>query len=164
MTSKYKRDLQRLAHEFMEAERADGRSFTKHELARWALATGKVKREKGYADRLVAQRLAEEFATAMREEFTRDRRGRPVRVLHAGRVGGRMRWNSRTAAPRGFLGLVMAQRRDQIVGDCRSLKIEVDSLNEERFADDPIQMKFDFRNDLAELEAAEAAGVAARRR
>jgi hypothetical protein len=122
------------------------------------LVTGKVKREKGYADRLVAEKLAEEFAAAMREEYTIDRQGRHVRVLHAARVGGRTRWNSRTHGPRGFIELSMAQRRDQIVGDCRSLKTEVDSLNDNRWPDNPIQMRFDFTNDLAELEAAENAG------
>ena len=45
------------------------------------------------------------------------------------------------------------QRRQQILGDCRQLKIDVDSYNENRWPDEPIQMIFDFTLDLAELEA-----------
>ena len=46
-----------------------------------------------------------------------------------------------------------AQRRQQIVGDCHRLKIDVDSYNENRSPEQPIQMVFDFSDDLAELKA-----------
>ena len=44
------------------------------------------------------------------------------------------------------------QRRQQIVGDCRQLKTDVDSYNENGDLSQPIQMIFDFTEDLAELE------------
>ena len=53
-----------------------------------------------------------------------------------------------------LLELAFKQRRRQIVGDCRQLKTDVDSFNQNRDPDDPIQMSFDFTNDLLELEAA----------
>ncbi len=48
------------------------------------------------------------------------------------------------------------QRRQQIVGDCRQLKTDVDSYNENANPDTSIQMVFDFRQDLTELEVMSA--------
>ncbi len=48
------------------------------------------------------------------------------------------------------------QRRQQIVGDCRQLKTDVDSYNENANSEQPIQMVFDFTDDLAELDALKA--------
>ena len=48
------------------------------------------------------------------------------------------------------------QRRQQIVSDCRQLKIDVDSYNENHNSGRLIQMVFDFTLDLAELELADA--------
>jgi len=50
--------------------------------------------------------------------------------------------------------LSFQQRRQQIVGDCRQLKIDVDSYNDRHANVEPIQMVFDFVRDLAEIEAA----------
>ena len=44
------------------------------------------------------------------------------------------------------------QRRQQIVGDCRQLKMDADSFNENSNPGLPIQLVFDFTDDLAELE------------
>ena len=46
------------------------------------------------------------------------------------------------------------QRRQQIVADCRQLKVDVDSYNHNQNVGRPIQMVFDFSLDLAELELA----------
>ena len=46
------------------------------------------------------------------------------------------------------------QRRQQIVMDCLQLKTDVDSYNENRKPESPIQMVFDFTDDLTELELA----------
>lgn len=46
-------------------------------------------------------------------------------------------------------------RRKGIVGDCRQMKIDVDSYNDAHVEAEPIQIVFDFTMDLAELEAAE---------
>jgi hypothetical protein len=48
--------------------------------------------------------------------------------------------------------LAFAQRRQQILGDCHQLKMDVDSYNDGHADETPIQMVFDFTNDLAELE------------
>jgi hypothetical protein len=154
MKSTYNRTLQRYVREYME-ERGDGKSFTKDDLARWALTTDRIKRERGYADRLVERKLAEEFSQAMREDYGTDKRGRTVREMYAARVGGKMRWNSRHITTRGFAEVSFVQRREGAVHDCKRLKDDLDSFNEYRSSDNPIQMSFNFTNDLAELEAAE---------
>jgi hypothetical protein len=53
--------------------------------------------------------------------------------------------------------LAFAQRRNQIVGDCRQPKTDVDSFNHARARDNPIQIVLSFTNDVAELEAVRAA-------
>lgn len=152
----YSRNLRRYIREFLN-EKKDGHSFTKDDLARWALATGRIKREQGYVDRLVEQKLAREFAEVMRDETTTDSQGRTTRGMLAARVSGVIRWNSRDRSDRGFAELSYGQRREMIVADCGRLKTDVDSFNETFVPDEPIQMTFDFRNDLAELEAGAAA-------
>ena len=44
------------------------------------------------------------------------------------------------------------QRRSQILGNCRQLKIDIDSYNENMNDDLPIQLSFNFTNDLMEQE------------
>ncbi|MCW2313608.1 hypothetical protein [Rhodoferax antarcticus] len=52
------------------------------------------------------------------------------------------------------MSLAFQQRRHQIVGDCRQLKMDVDSYNDNRLPVQPIQMIFDFTFDLEELALA----------
>ena len=95
---------------------------------------------------------------AMREEYTTDPKGRRVRVKHPAtfKRGNEQMvlWDDMRTAPRSHMLLSFQQRRGQIVGDCRPLKTDVDSYNDARSVDEPIQMIFDFSRDLAELEAA----------
>jgi hypothetical protein len=46
------------------------------------------------------------------------------------------------------------QRRHQIFGDCKQLKTDVDSFNDNRSPETPIQIVFDFRADLEEADLA----------
>jgi hypothetical protein len=154
--SSYHQTLRQYVREFI-AEQGDDRPFTNSDIARWALVTGRVEREAGYAARLLEQKLAREFSESMREAYTTDEQGRVVREMYAARIAGRMRWNSRLRATRSFMETSAVQRREQIVGDCRHLKTDVDSANENLYPDSPIQMSFDFTPDLAELEAGERA-------
>ena len=52
--------------------------------------------------------------------------------------------------------IALQQRRQQIVGDCRQLKTDVDSYNENRKPNQPIQLVLDFTEDVAEIEALES--------
>ena len=94
----------------------------------------------------------------MREEYITDAHGRRVRVKHPATVqrGGEqlVLWDDLRTASRDHMKLSFQQRRQQIVGDCRQLKTDVDSYNDRNLGDQPIQMIFDFTMDLAEIEAA----------
>ncbi len=59
---------------------------------------------------------------------------------------------SRTTTDRGFMIIASQQRRQQIVGDCRQLKTDVNSFNENNNTGDPIKMVFDFTYDVEEAE------------
>jgi hypothetical protein len=99
---------------------------------------------------------AEQLARAMREEYIRDPQGRVVRAKHAARVSGEQTvlWADIRTASREHMVVALQQRRQQIVGDCRQLKADADSYNENNNPGKPIQMVFDFTKDLVELEAA----------
>lgn len=103
-------------------------------------------------------RCAEDIARAMREEYMTDKKGRRVRVKHPASVsikGEQMvLWDDMRTATRQHMRISFQQRRHQIVGDCRQLKVDVDSYNDLTPDEKPIQMIFDFTMDLAELEAA----------
>jgi hypothetical protein len=56
-------------------------------------------------------------------------------------------------ASREHMEIAFQQRRQQIVGDCRQLKADLDSYNDNYNSGEWLQMVFDFTNDLAEIEA-----------
>jgi hypothetical protein len=59
-------------------------------------------------------------------------------------------------ATRDYMETAFQQQRQQIVGDCHQLKNDVDSYNDNINPSQPIQMVFDFRDDLAEIEVLES--------
>lgn len=129
---------------------------TMNQVAAWAIREGLWKPRH---DSLIRQ-CAEQLAEAMREEYYVDPQGRTVRTKHAARVmlhgDQHTFWDDiRTAPPKHML-LAFQQRRQQIVGDCRQLKNDVDSYNENTNAGRPIQLILDFTQDVAELEATDA--------
>ena len=94
----------------------------------------------------------------MREDFITDPQGRRVRAKYAARLSDGKRqqtlWGDIRSASKDHMKVAFQQRRHQIVGDCRQLKADVDSFNDNRVPEQPIQMSFDFTLDLEELEAA----------
>lgn len=108
----------------------------------------------------VQKQLAEQLAHAMREEYVTDPQGRKVRAKHAAHVGQGVLWadiRDKNPDTHRHMEIAFQNRRQQIVGDCRQLKIDVDSYNQNWNVSEPIQQCFDFRDDLAELELAETA-------
>ena len=91
----------------------------------------------------------------MRLEHVTDKKGRSIRKYYAAgiRENGQlvMKWDDLNA-DRPFMEVSSANRRNQILGECRQLKNDVDSYNERRCPDEPIQVEFDFTVDLEELE------------
>ena len=102
--------------------------------------------------------FADQLARAMREEYLIDPQGRHIRSKHAIRTkqGGTQTalWADIRTASRQHMEIAFKQRRQQIVGDCKQLKLDVDSYNENENSGKPIQMVFDFTHDLIEAELA----------
>ena len=145
--------LQRQADEYFD-ETGKERATTK-ELAVWALRTGKWEPPVD----LVLRKCREDFSRALREQYIRDDSGRAVRAKHAARVieGDRQMtfWADIRRAPRSHMEVAFQQRRDQIVGDCRQLNRDVQFYNGAHPENEPIQMLFDFRDDIEEGEFSE---------
>jgi len=154
----YSEQLQKIVSEYRHA----GQPWpaTSHEIASWAIDHQRWAPQRG----ALIDRCAEELARAMREEYITDPQGRKVRAKHAakretdGRQG--IFWEDMRTASREHMEVAFQQRRQQVVGDCRQLKADLDSYNENFNAGEPLQMVFDFTNDLAEIEALAALELA----
>lgn len=124
------------------------------EFAEWAVRTRRWKPTYEAEVRL----CAELFSRAMRETYATDSKGRRIRTKHAVREkrghGQFVLWYDLATAPRDKMIRAFQQRRDQIVGDCRQLKNDVDSYNDANPSPAPIQLILDFTLDMEELEAA----------
>ena len=98
--------------------------------------------------------LAGEMARALREEYDTDEKGRKYRVNHAVRVTKHgvqtTFWAIMGFAPRDHMQRAFTQRRNQIIGDCFQLKIDVDVYNDLNKGEGPIQLVLDFSDDVAE--------------
>ena len=142
--------------EIVRKYKADGNEWpaTTREIAQWAIDN---KLWVPQPSAIVGQ-CADQLGRAMRDEFIMDPQGRKVRALHAAVFGSGPEQHSfwddiRTATPK-FMEVAFQGRRRQIVGDCRQLKKDVDSYNENRRPTTPVQIVFDFRDDLLENELA----------
>ena len=126
---------------------------TSRAIANWAVRTGRWKPQPAS----VIDQCAEHLSRAMREEYITDPQGRSVRSKHAAKVNeaGKQTslWADIRTAPRGHMQLALQQRRLQVVGDCKQLKFDADSYNENQNTGEPIQISFDFTRDLMEIEA-----------
>ena len=125
--------------------------------ASWAIAKGLW----GAQRKSLISQCAKEFAQALRDEYLTDPQGRRVRKMHAlrdirelpsGKHVQTMLWVDIYDATPGQMQAAFQLRRMQVVGDCRQLKTDVDSYNDNNRHHDHIQMTFDFTDDLAELE------------
>ncbi|MBZ5569485.1 MAG: hypothetical protein LAN64_16760 [Acidobacteriia bacterium] len=146
----YTEQLQKIVADYQAAGQAW--PATSHEIAIWAISGGKWHPQRG----AMIKKCAEELSDAMREEYFTDPQGRRVRIKHVARYGGGAAqiplWADIRTATRDHMEIAFQQRRQQILGDCRQLKTDVDSYNENYSQIEPIQMVFDFTPDLAELE------------
>jgi len=129
---------------------------TTHEIARWAIASH-LWQPKPSA---IIDQCADQIAHAMRDEHIIDPQGRSVRAKHVARMkkngAQQALWDDIRTADPDHMEMALQQRRHQIVGDCRQLKNDMDSYNENRNPVRLIQIVFDFTNDLEELEGMKA--------
>lgn len=111
--------------------------------------------------------LAPELSRALREEFFTDPQGRRVRRKHAvpelvqAKDGTHRQMTiwvdmDATDVPKADHAKRMKSafqlRRGQVVGDCRQLKCDLDSFNDNYNSGPRIRMLWDFTEDLRELE------------
>jgi hypothetical protein len=124
-------------------------------IADWAITSGRWELPAA----AMRRRCADDIASAMREEYMTDRKGRRVRLLHPAplQTEGQteMIWDDIRTASRDHMQVSFQHRRKGIVGDCRQMKVDVDSFNDAHPESEQIEIVFDFTMDLAELEAAE---------
>jgi hypothetical protein len=100
--------------------------------------------------------LAGQMFTALREEYATDEKGRKFRVNHAVRVtksGVQTTfWAIMGFAPREHMQRAFVQRRNQIIGDCFQLKVDVDVYNGLNPDQLPLPLILDFSDDVKERE------------
>ena|ERR1044072_7016444 len=139
---------------FREAN--NNKPATTEEIADWAMKIGLWQPRQIE----VRKQLAEMLSQAMREEYIHDPQGRKPRAKHAVRSEQGILWidlRDKRPETRNLLEISFQNRRQQIVGDCRQLKVDIDSYNENWNSEEMIQSCFDFTDDLEELELAETA-------
>ncbi len=112
----------------------------------------------------VRQRFRKDMAHALRGGYFPDDRGRSVRRYHAakhvhcdefGVVVQEVFWADMLSSPpppRDHMEVALKGRREQIVGDCYQLKVDVEYYNGGHASDNPIQMVWDFTYDLEDRD------------
>ena len=150
-TRTYNEQIQDIVRQY----RAAGEEWptTAKHIAAWAIDNGKWQPHRV----LVVRQCAEEVSRAMREEYFTDPQGRRVRAklpvrlsVEEGEQGAL--WDDARTAPREFVQISFQQRRQAIAVDCHRLKIDVDSFNDNRSPNDPIQLSLDFTFDVEEMD------------
>jgi hypothetical protein len=103
------------------------------------------------------------MGSALRNEYGTDpKTGKRYRKNHAVRKNGFQLalWGEMETAPPEHTLKAFQQRRKQIVGDCIQLKTDVDVYNGRNSTAEPLQVVFNFTDDIAEAEAAESIDAA----
>jgi hypothetical protein len=124
---------------------------SKTEIGEWAVANDRYQLTRGMA----INQAADKIGRAMGLDHVRDKKGRSIRRYYSARVreNGQlvMKWDDYNAS-RPFMEVSSANRRNQILGECRQLKTDMDSYSERKCPEAPIQVNFNFNIDLEELE------------
>lgn len=124
------------------------------EAVEWAVEAGKL--DLPEIDPLDV--LAGQMSRALREEYIEDEYGRRHRVNHAVRVTKdgvqKTFWGIMGFADHGHMQKAFTQRREQIVGDCLQLQVDVEVYNEKTPLEEDIQLVLEFGEDVDERRAA----------
>lgn len=106
---------------------------------------------------------ADDLARAMREDYYTDPQGRRVRAKYAARFSSGDKqltlWADIRSDPPEHRGVAFQQRRQQVVGDCKQLKTDVESYNDNNPMGAFIQMSFNFEMDLEEIELTDGSSL-----
>lgn len=144
----YSEFMQDLADEYLEET---GKSeATTDEFAVWAIRAEKWEPPPD----IVLRKCKDDFADALRAQHITNDDGQPVRAKHAARrkVGTKQLyfWADIRNTTRKHIVNAFSLRRGQIVGDCRQLDRDKDYWNSEHPGEKPIQLVFDFSDDIDE--------------
>jgi len=152
--STYNEQMQRLFRQY-QAEVGITGPTTLKDVGVWAIG----KRLWQPQPEAVLRQFSADMGKALREEYYNDPQGRRVRTKHPARLPSSeegeqivMVWDDIRVATREHMQLSFQQRRHGVVADCHQLKIDVESFNDNRNPGEPIQISFDFRADMEELE------------
>lgn len=148
MTTTYNEQLRNIVKVYRQA---DGNwPASVREIAEWAVRNEMWKPQPA---KIVGQ-CADDIGRALREQKHTDKQGRTVRTNHAARVirdGKQMLlWADMGSASPDHMEASFKLRRRHIVGECRSLSVDVDSYNENNNTGPSVQFSFDFTIDLIE--------------
>jgi len=130
---------------------------TARAIAGWAIQEGLWKPP----TKNLIEQCADEIAAAMRDEYFIDPQGRTVRRKHPyreieelpdGKHKQLFLWVDVADAKPAEMEKAFQFGRKLIVGDCKQLKTDVDSYNDNNPHGEYIEICFDFRDDLAEAE------------
>lgn len=151
----YKKQMQNIARKYEEA--TGHKTYAANEVARWAIENGLWKAQ----ETMLIKRCADDLSRALREEYTTDPQGRRARSKHMALISKDGQqipiWADMRNAPRAHMLTAFHQRRKQIVGDCKQLKTDVDSYNDNYNLGESIQLVLDFTDDVREAELIEKA-------
>ncbi len=146
--STYVESMQKLTKEYFDV--TGNELATTRDIAKWMLATNRWEPPSN----LILQKCRDDIARAMREEYITGDDGRPVRAKHAARIKNEHKqqtfWADIRTAPRKHMEIAFHQRREQIVGECRQLARDADYYSKKRTDEQPIQIYFDFTDDVEE--------------
>lgn len=131
------------------AQRQALRFPPRHELTGRAAARGR----RHAVFELIVGGAGDRFQPVLVLRAAERRRLHPAPVEFAGQK--EMVWDDIRTAPRDHMQMSFQHRRHGIVGDCRQMKIDVDSYNDAHEKEEQIEIVFNFEMDLAELEAAD---------
>ena len=147
----YTQQMQRLVGEYIQA--GETWPTTVRAVATWAIQNNLWQPQQS----ATVSQCADHLSRALREEYRTDPQGRRVRAKHPAPVfqsGKQMVfWDDIKTASRDHMRAAFQTRRQQVVGDCQQLKTDMDSYNDNYNPGQPIQMVFDFSQDLKELDA-----------
>jgi hypothetical protein len=147
----------------VEEYRGTGQKWpaTSNAIAAWAIENKKMDVPRRNAIMLCVRELAQ----AMREDFFADPQNRRVRRKHVvpetierpdGSHEQFLLWVDILDANPDQMQRAFQYRRNLVLGDCRHLKTDVDSYNDNNRDGAHIQMIFNFTNDLLESELVQA--------
>lgn len=149
----YKENMLRIWEQYHEEVSADPADL--RDLAGWAMKKGL------WAPRPidVQASFAREMADILREQTRTDKDGRQYRAFIPAKTKGKdglplFKWADIDLAPRSHVEKGIQGERRQIAGDCFALAMKVDHYNAVHPSEEPLQVVFNFEDDVEEMKIA----------